>query len=89
MKIKEGFVLRKIAEEHVIIPSGERIIDFNGLIRLNDTAVFIWNMLTEGSENSEIIKTLTEEYEIDAETATADVHELLETLQKKNLLDYE
>lgn len=89
MKIKEGLVIRKIANEHIIIPAGERVIDFNGLIRLNDTAVFLWNLLIKGCTTNELITGLTDEYEIDSETAADDIHSLLEKLKQNNFLENE
>ena len=50
MKIKNGFVVREIAGECVVVALGEASKIFNGIIKLNDTGRIIWNMLAEGSE---------------------------------------
>ena len=42
MKIKENFILRKIAGDDVVVPIGENIADFNGAITLNETAALLW-----------------------------------------------
>ena len=45
MKLKSGFILREIAGSSIIVPVGERVKEFNGVINLNDTGVFLWNIL--------------------------------------------
>ena len=42
IKIKEGFLLRKVAGDHVVVPVGEAGKVFHGMIRLNDTGAFLW-----------------------------------------------
>ena len=43
MKQKEGFVLRTVCGEHVIVGEGLGTIDFGKLISLNETAAWIWD----------------------------------------------
>ena len=45
MKLEKEFVLREIAGDYVIIPVGKTVIEFNGLITVNEVGVSIWNML--------------------------------------------
>ena len=54
MKIKEGFVVKEIAGQCVVIALGEASKIFNGLIKLNDTGRFIWEKLSEGMNASDI-----------------------------------
>ena len=42
MRIKEGFELREICGEHVILSHGMDNIDFSKIISLNETAAFLW-----------------------------------------------
>jgi len=46
MKLKEGFMLRQVAGEHVVLPVGADV-DFNGMITLNETGAFLWNRLEQ------------------------------------------
>ena len=69
MKIKDGFVLRSIAGTHVVGPSGDNCLNFNGMITLNDSAAFLWRLLQEGSDVEAMTKALLAEYEVDEETA--------------------
>lgn len=74
MRIKKGFELRNVCGENIVIASGMENIDFSKLICLNETAAFLWKT-AEGKEFD--AETLTEElmkeYEVDNETALADV----------------
>lgn len=47
MRLKDGFIFRKIAGDNVIVPIGQQIQKFNGLIKINDSAAFLWNLLKE------------------------------------------
>ncbi|MBQ2445961.1 MAG: PqqD family protein [Oscillospiraceae bacterium] len=69
MKIKDGFVLRSIAGTHVVVPTGDNCLNFNGMITLNDSAAFLWRVLQEGSDVEGMTKALLGEYEVDEETA--------------------
>ena len=47
MRVDDGFVLREIAGDYVIIPTGKTVLDFNGMITVNEVGVSIWKMLQE------------------------------------------
>lgn len=90
MKIKAGFILRKVAEQHILIPVGTMIKDYSGLIQLNDTGCFLWSKLKEDTGEQDLIKALTEEYpDLTPEDAGADIREFLETLRERGLLEDE
>ena len=38
---KDGYLVREIADSYVVVPVGERVIDFKGIMTLNDTGLFI------------------------------------------------
>ena len=42
MKIKNGFVLRVVGGESVVVPVGEMSKKFHGMINLNETGAFLW-----------------------------------------------
>lgn len=45
MKIKEDFVLRKVADSYVVVPVNKLTLDFNGIINLNETGAFLFEKL--------------------------------------------
>lgn len=87
MKIKEGYILRKIAGEDVVIPIGGNIANFNGVIRLNESAAFLWKKVQEEVDKEYLINSLIEEYEIDLELAANDVDSFISTLVEHQAIE--
>ena len=56
MRVDDGFVLREIAGDYVIIPTGKTVLDFNGMITVNEVGVSIWKMLQEETTFENIVK---------------------------------
>ena len=87
MKIKDGFILRKIAGEDIVVPIGNNIADFNGVIRLNESAAFLWKVLQEEISKEDLVNSLIEEYEIDKSLATNDVEGFLNILEEHKAIE--
>ena len=68
MKIKEGFLLRQVAGQTVVLPCGDDM-DLNMMITLNDTGAFLWQLLQEETDEAAMVKALCAEYDVDAQTA--------------------
>ena len=68
MKLKRGFVLKEIAGECVVV-AVDSALNLDGMITLNTTAKTIWLALEMGAERDEIVKALTDEYEVSCELA--------------------
>ncbi len=87
MKIKEGFELRSVCGENVIVATGLKNIDFSKLISLNESAAFLWNGLLERDFTiDDMVKLLTDEYEVDAETARQDAEAIAQQWQEIGLI---
>lgn len=89
MKIKDGFVLRKIADQYMAVPVGARAKELHGMIGLNETGAFIWERLSNGQSQEEIVKALCEEYEVQNDAAAASVERFLEKLRAEGMLSDE
>ncbi len=87
MKIKDGFAKRKIAGSNIVVPVGKQSIEFNGMITLNDSGSFFWDCFCKDITIDDAVKMVTDEYEIDAQTARQDIDNFVEMLRKNNLLD--
>ena len=72
MKIKEGFLLRQVAGQTVVLPCGEDM-DLDLMINLNDTGAFLWQLLQEETTEAALVDALLAEYDVDAETAKSAV----------------
>ena len=87
MKIKKGFIVRQIAGQNVAIAIGEMSKKFHGMIKLNDTGLFIWNLLQNDTTEEAIVDAVTAEYEVDVETAAADVRRILGALKDAGIIE--
>lgn len=54
MKIKDGFILRKVPGMNLVMPTGKNVKTFNGSLLLNDTGALIFEKLQKGSAPEEI-----------------------------------
>lgn len=86
MKIKKGFLLRKVGAQNVVVAVGAESRNFNGIIRLNDTGKFLWEKLSSEISEDELVSAMISEYEIDEATARNDIESFIETLKEANLL---
>lgn len=87
MKINENFLLRDVAGQKVVLPVGEAAERFNGMIRLNDTGILLWTLLEQETNEEALLAAMLKEYEIDEETARADIQRFVETLRKAGILE--
>lgn len=77
MKIKNGFELRTLCGEHVIIASGRENIDFSKVVNLNESAAVMWNaVIGKEFEVADMAQALLAEYDIDEATAMADAQRI-------------
>lgn len=81
MKIKDCFVLSEIGGSYIVVPTGSETVDLNGMITLNETGHFMWNLLLNDVTKEDIINAFISEYDVDAETVSADVDEFVEKLK--------
>jgi len=79
MRQKEGFVLREVCGESVVIAEGLENIDFSKLVSLNETAAWVWKKASELGEFTaeQLAEALCEEYNVEPAQAAADVNSLL------------
>lgn len=86
MKLKDGFILREVAGEYVVLPAGEDL-DLNMMITLNETGSFLWKKLAEGAEVEDLQNAILAEYDTDAETAAKSVEAFVAKLKEHNFLE--
>lgn len=86
MKIKDGFTLREVAGNYVVMNLGGELA-FNGMITLNETGAVIWNAINDGSDKEAIALKITEEYDIDSETALRDVEKFIAKMLEAGVLE--
>ena len=87
MKIKEGFMLKQVCEEFMVVPVGAASVDFKSVIRLNETGAFLWNLLEKGATKEEMLKDILDEYDVSAEIASADIDTFILKLTDAGIID--
>lgn len=87
MKIKEGFMLRNVADNYVVVPVGKASLEFKGLINLNHVGAFIWKCLENDVTIEDVVDKVINEYNIDKERALHDVKGFINKLNEAKLLD--
>lgn len=86
MKLKDGFILRKIAGENVVIPSGNEL-NLNTMITLNGTGAFLWEMLQSECDFEMLVSALLREYDVDEQTARSAVDGFVAKLKENDFLE--
>jgi len=76
----QSIVTRKTGNEYVLVPITNNIADMNSVYTLNETGAFIWEQIDGKKDVEEIISALTEEYNIDFDSAKEDVFSFIENL---------
>ena len=86
MRVKNGFILRKVGRQYVVAATGEASRNFNGMIRLNEEAAYAFGLLQKGITREELVAALVEKYTGDEAEVTADVEMFLSKLNEADAL---
>ena len=88
MKTKKGFNLRQVCGENVIVAEGAENIDFSSIISMNESSAYLWNSI-QGKEfgKNNLVELLTQEYDVDADTAAKDVEALVAQWLKAGIIE--
>ena len=79
MKIKEGFELRRIGNESIIVARGIKNINFGSIISMNSSSAWLWEQVAEEEfDEKKLAELLLSKYSIDTETARQDAKEVAE-----------
>ena len=87
MKKKKGFELRDVCGENIIVASGIENIDFNHIISMNESAVFLWKNIAEEFTIEQLTEILQQEYDVDAATAQKDVTTLVKQWKEAGIVE--
>ena len=89
MRLKQGFVLREVCGEQVIMGEGVGALDFGKLLCLNETAAWLWQKASAMGDFTidSLADALCEEYDVSREQAKSDVSAIVAEWQKVNVLE--
>ena len=86
MIIDKPYILRQIAGDYVILPTGTTTLDFNGMITVNEQGAFLWEKLRQETTRDALVEAILAEYDVDPETAGSDVDEFIGILRSHKIL---
>ncbi len=87
MKKKEGFILRDVCGEKVIIGEGLNALDFGKMISMNETAAWLWEHAEGDFHVNGLVEELCEEYNVDTEKARHDVTKIVSDWKKMGIIE--
>ncbi len=87
MKVKDGFTLRNVIGENILMPTGDNIGKFDGTVILNEVSAFVWEKMQTPVSEEDLLGAILGEFDIDEETAKNDLHALIEKFSSLGLLD--
>lgn len=86
MKIGKEFVIREIAGDYIIVPTGSTALQFNGLITVNEVGAFLWKNMQQETTEEALVQSVVSEYEVEEETARQDIEEFLQQLKDNHII---
>lgn len=87
MKIKRGFIMRKVGDEHIALAVDSKKTNFNGMIKLNASAALLWEFFQKEHTLQDAISFLMDRYEIDEETARTSAEAFIATLKENGFAE--
>ena len=81
MKRSKDFLLREVAGKQVVVPLGKAAVAFPGMMTLNATGVYLWNLLEQEQTEQSLVEALCEQYAVEPEMAREDIAAYLEKLR--------
>ena len=87
MKACTGFILRNIAGEYILMPTGDKIGAFRGTVLMNELSAFIWEQLQTPVSRDDLLSRILDRYDTDEKTAAADLDALLAELKQMEVIE--
>jgi hypothetical protein len=86
MKLKPDFQIVQMANDYMLVPTGDQIDSFNGTVILNEVSAFMLNQLKEDLEKEDLVERLVREFDVESATAREDVDVAVEKLKQIGIL---
>ena len=89
MKLKDGLILREVAGQFVIVPTGKRVQEVTNIVYISSSAAYLWEYMKEHEfEKEDLVERIMGHYSgVPEEKAGADIDKFLKTLSDNNILD--
>ena len=86
MKLKPDFQIVQMANDYMLVPTGDQIDSFNGTVILNEVSAFLLNQLKEDLEKEDLVERLVMEFDVESATARQDVDAAVEKMKQIGIL---
>ena len=86
MRISKDFIIKKIMDDYIVVPTGKEMVDFNAMITLNETGAFLWERLQEEKTENELVEELCAQYDVSSDVAKQDIADFLKLLRDADIL---
>ena len=80
--------MKEVAGLNVVVATGDTAENMNSMINLNETAAFLWRQLESDTTKEEMIKNLTQEYDVDYERASTSVDNFIKKLDEIGCISF-
>lgn len=88
MRAKEGFTLRTIAGEKILVAEGKKNIDYGNIISMNESAAYLWEAIQGKDFDAEdLAQLLTERYDVDKEVALKDSRSIIKSWLETEIVE--
>jgi len=86
MKRRDDFLLQNVGGQDILVPLGAKVMDMNGMIVLNATGRYVWELLAEESSLEDLAAAVGERFDVDRERARSDIEAFLDEITQWGLL---
>lgn len=89
MKLKDGLILREVAGQYVVVPTGKRVQEVTSIVYISSSGAYLWDYMKDHEfEKEDLVAKIMEHYSgVTKEQAAADIEKFLKTLADNNILD--
>lgn len=89
MKLKDGLILREVAGQYVVVPTGKRVQEVTPIVYISSSGAYLWDYMKDHEfEKEDLVAKIMEHYSgVTEEQAAADIEKFLKTLADNNILD--
>lgn len=86
MRLKYTFEKLELNGKIFAIPVGEDADDYHGVIKMNETAFAIFQLLKEDTTEEAIAAAMEKEYDVTKDVLNADIKRYIQSFREKGLL---
>lgn len=87
MKIRKGFVVRKVGDAQYAVATGDALKHFKGMIKLNEMGAFMFTLLQEETTAEQVAERIEQSFDGDHEAIMADIEKFVATLKESDILE--